>query len=182
MGLSQQWMSQKHSRWFPGGKDRLVIKPHGSGRLTTGEQRARKGEGRKAKKKEAGNQLGFGSWRFLKCFSHICPSSPACLRSSWQAMCLCLMDKAVGTQETCALQRRVVCQCRRAFGLAGLDPAEECGACRLPLLHFRRKCFTATLHPHSPLFCTCPRLEKVRYMNSIHMQLLTFGSHWACWM
>lgn len=50
MGFSQQWMSQKHSRWFQGGKGRLVIKPHASGRLTNREQRARKEN--KAKRQE----------------------------------------------------------------------------------------------------------------------------------
>lgn len=51
MGL----MSQEQSRWYQGGKGRLVIKPRELGRLRNREHRARKGEGRK-QNNEAGNQ------------------------------------------------------------------------------------------------------------------------------
>lgn len=80
MGLSQQWTSQKHSRRFRGVKDRLVIKLQESGRLRNGEQRARKGEGRK-QNKEAGNQgAALAVWGSGNAFSQVFATPLAALQ------------------------------------------------------------------------------------------------------
>lgn len=117
MGLSQPWMSQKHSRRFRRGKGRRVIKPHSQEALQT----ENKGQGKEKERnlgrkqdKEVGNQASAVAGRVSRMLFTRLPRSSS-YRSSERRGSLCPVCKAEERQKACG-----------QLALGGLEPSGQC--------------------------------------------------------